>query len=53
LKVEDNGGYFLPIGKRTKVSKSGEDKALAGRLWEWTEMELGEVGLAGTDLTQP
>ncbi|KIN00141.1 hypothetical protein OIDMADRAFT_29274 [Oidiodendron maius Zn] len=45
LTVEDNGSYFLPIGKKTPASKSGEDKVLAGRLWDWTEKELANAGV--------
>jgi hypothetical protein len=45
LTAEDNGSYFLPIGKKTRTSKSGEDKALAGRLWDWTEKELLNIGV--------
>lgn len=43
LKPEDNGSYFVPIGKKTQASKSGEDKTLAAKLWEWTEKELANM----------
>jgi len=49
-----NGGYYAPVGKVPgKVSSFNEsgmsdicnDEALADRLWEWTERELGEQQL--------
>jgi hypothetical protein len=43
LKPEDNGSYFLPIGKKSPASKNGEDKALAAKLREWTETELANM----------
>lgn len=42
LKPEDNGSYFMPIGKKTTASKNGEDEALAAKLWEWSEKSLGK-----------
>ena len=45
MRAEDNGSYFLPVGKKTPASNNGEDKALAGKLWEWTEKELSDTGL--------
>jgi hypothetical protein len=44
LTLEDNGSYFFPIGKKTPASKNGEDKVLAGKLWDWTEKELVDMG---------
>jgi hypothetical protein len=42
--MEDNGCYFVPVGKRERASKKGRDGELARRLWEWTEERLGEWG---------
>jgi hypothetical protein len=44
LTMKDNGFYFLPIGKKTKASKFGEDAKLAEELWEWSEKKLAELG---------
>lgn len=35
-----NGGYFLPVGKKTKASKCGEDAEMAKKLWEWSEKRV-------------
>jgi NAD(P)-dependent dehydrogenase (short-subunit alcohol dehydrogenase family) len=40
----DNGGYFTPVGKKTKASKLGEDQVLAEELWNWSEARLSELG---------
>lgn len=42
LKLEDNGCYFMPIGKKTPASNNGEDRALAAKLWEWTGKALAK-----------
>ena len=44
VELQDNGGYFLPVGKRTRASKLGENSALAEELWEWSEGRLSELG---------
>lgn len=44
VTFEDNGAYFLPVGKRTKPSVEALDEALADRLWKWTEDELTKKG---------
>lgn len=44
LKIDDNGAYFLPVGKKTAASKWGQDEEMAGRLWEWSEGKLRELG---------
>lgn len=45
LKAEDNGSYYLPIGKKVHASKNAEDTILAATLWEWTEKELENAGI--------
>jgi NAD(P)-dependent dehydrogenase (short-subunit alcohol dehydrogenase family) len=42
--MEDNGSYFLPVGKKTKASKLGEDPELVEKLWTWSEARLTELG---------
>jgi NAD(P)-dependent dehydrogenase (short-subunit alcohol dehydrogenase family) len=44
LKMEDNGGYFEPVGKKTGASACGKDGKMARKLWDWTERKLREVG---------
>ena len=44
LKEENNGGYFLPVGKKSRASVHGEDGFMARRLWEWSEEYLREKG---------
>lgn len=44
VTFEDNGAYFLPVGKRTKPSAEALDEAQADRLWKWTEDELTKKG---------
>jgi NAD(P)-dependent dehydrogenase (short-subunit alcohol dehydrogenase family) len=44
LKESDNGGYFLPVEKKTRASVHGEDGFMAKRLWEWSEESLREKG---------
>lgn len=44
VTFEDNGAYFLPVGKRTKPSAKAMDEELADRLWKWTEDELVKKG---------
>jgi NAD(P)-dependent dehydrogenase (short-subunit alcohol dehydrogenase family) len=51
VKMEDNGEYFVPVGKKaedawwlmrpTKQARNGE---LATRLWEWSEEEVKKHG---------
>ncbi|KAJ7611597.1 oxidoreductase [Roridomyces roridus] len=36
-----NGEYYEPVGKRGKHARKSRDVALAGKLWDWTENELG------------
>jgi hypothetical protein len=43
LNVERNGSYFFTVGKLTRTSKWGKDKAVAERLWRWSEERLGEL----------
>jgi hypothetical protein len=42
--MEDNGCYFLPIGKKTKASKLKEDAKLAEKPFQWSEKRLEELG---------
>lgn len=35
-----SGVYYVPVGVQGKREKLGNDQALAGRLWEWTQKEL-------------
>lgn len=44
VTFEDNGAYFVPIGKRAKPSANALDEALADKLWKWTEDELTKKG---------
>lgn len=44
VNFEDNGVYFLPVGKRAKPSAAALDEALADKLWQWTEEELTKKG---------
>ncbi|OOF94681.1 hypothetical protein ASPCADRAFT_208341 [Aspergillus carbonarius ITEM 5010] len=44
LSSLDNGSYFLPVGKKTKASRSGESLEMAHKLWEWTEEEMRRRG---------
>ncbi|KAI9646849.1 hypothetical protein NHQ30_004849 [Ciborinia camelliae] len=41
VKEENNGGYFLPVGREVRASKWGEDEEMARRLWEVSMMMLG------------
>lgn len=40
----ENGGFYRPIGVLTHGSKYSRDLALAKRLWEWTDEQLGKHG---------
>lgn len=44
VSFEDNGVYFLPVGKRAKPSATALDEGLADKLWQWTEDELTKKG---------
>jgi len=44
LGKEENGGYFLPVGKLTMASRWGRDEEMAGKLWRWSEERLRELG---------
>lgn len=44
LRESDNGGYFWPVGRRTRASACGEDAEMARRLWEWSAEVLKEKG---------
>jgi hypothetical protein len=44
IGMGDNGAYFLPVGKKTKASKFGEDPELAEKLWNWSERRLSGLG---------
>jgi hypothetical protein len=44
LGEDGNGGYFLPVGKKTRASVHGEDAFMARSLWEWSEEFLREKG---------
>jgi hypothetical protein len=35
-----NGGYYCPVGKKTRASKCGEDGEMAERLWGWSEEKV-------------
>lgn len=39
-----NGAFYTPVGIKSSGSKPARDKALAKKLWEWTEEELGKHG---------
>ncbi|KAI1249727.1 hypothetical protein MGN70_009341 [Eutypa lata] len=41
----DSGAYVVPYAKVGTPSEQARDVALAGRLWAWTEGELGRRGL--------
>lgn len=45
FKVTDSGAYIVPYAKIGTPSAHAEDAALAGRLWDWTETEMGKKGL--------
>lgn len=41
----ESGGMYDPVGKRVpegEMSAAGKDEVLGGRVWEWTEGELGK-----------
>ncbi|PYH88311.1 retinol dehydrogenase [Aspergillus ellipticus CBS 707.79] len=42
--LADSGGYFIPVGRKVKASKCGEDSKMAHRLWEWTQGEISKRG---------
>lgn len=44
----DSGSYVIPYAKIGKPSPHAEDRALAERLWEWTEKEMARKGLLET-----
>lgn len=46
LRPDDNGGYFLPVGKRAVPAKQAQDPALAEKLWDFTESLLGKNGFS-------
>jgi hypothetical protein len=35
-----NGGYYCPVGKKTRASRCGEDGEMAERLWGWSEEKV-------------
>ncbi|KAI9883292.1 MAG: hypothetical protein M1823_004935 [Watsoniomyces obsoletus] len=46
------GRYFIPIATEDRTSVVAEDKALATKLWEWTEQKVNETlgeGWAGNE----
>lgn len=44
VTFEQNGVYFVPVGKTGKPSANGVDEALADKLWTWTEAQLASKG---------
>ncbi|KAH8684627.1 hypothetical protein BGZ60DRAFT_478918 [Tricladium varicosporioides] len=40
MKEYMSGGYFVPLGKMAKPSKSAQDADMARELWEWSIEEL-------------
>jgi retinol dehydrogenase-12 len=40
-----SGEYYTPVGAPGNGSWQSQDMSLAGKLWEWTEKELGEYEL--------
>lgn len=44
VTFEQNGVYFVPVGKTGKPSANGVDEALADKLWTWTEAQLALKG---------
>ena len=44
IGLDDNGAYFLPVGKKSTASKLAEDPGLAEELWGWSEERSRELG---------
>lgn len=44
VSFEDNGGYFIPFGKKGEPSANSLDEAQADKLWTWTDQELAKKG---------
>ena len=42
---EESGKYFVPLGKEKVPSKYALDGELAGKLWAWSEDEMGKKGV--------
>jgi NAD(P)-dependent dehydrogenase (short-subunit alcohol dehydrogenase family) len=43
-RMVKNGWYYVPVAKEDGDSKISMDKALAEKLWQWTEKELAAKG---------
>lgn len=44
VTFDDNGAFFMPVGKRTMLLSWALDEELVDRLWKWTEDELVKKG---------
>ncbi len=40
----ENGGYYVPVGKKNSGTRLARDADLAGRLWEWSEEQMKKHG---------
>jgi len=38
-----SGEYYVPIGRKSKCSKLGQDEGLQKKLWEWSEEQMSRV----------
>ncbi|KAK9237819.1 hypothetical protein V1525DRAFT_450230 [Lipomyces kononenkoae] len=47
---KDNGGYFVPIAKRSAASSKASDPLLSEKLWKWTEEQLLAKGYLKPDM---
>lgn len=45
LKDVKSGAYYEPVGKEVKLNSTARDSGLAKKLWDWTEEQLGAIGL--------
>ena len=45
FKATDSGAYVVPYARIGTPSAHAEDAALVGRLWDWTEAEMGKRSL--------
>lgn len=39
-----SGAYYVPVGQKDPATKYARDEALARRLWDWSEKEVGKYG---------
>lgn len=46
VTTADNGGYFVPVGRRGKTSHPlANDEALGRQLWDWCDEQEAKVTL--------